>query len=74
MGKLHTIRRYILRDPERFIDGYWSDGTKRFKGVRYDKGKTSTVNRFTYSYRSFVKHILAGVGMSDDRERNSDGT
>jgi hypothetical protein len=62
MGKLHTLRRAILREPEKWRKmplGAWDHGTK------YGGWKPCWAG----SYRAFVKSVLKDI---DDRVGNAD--
>ena len=66
MGKLHTLRRAILRDPKKWRGARGASRTR--KGEWYPSASYFTGT----SYRSFIKHVVGpwqirvtsdGVGM-----------
>ena len=70
MGKLHTIKRAILQNPEKFMFRYSNGGKKiQYKALFYNKGKIIPSDWYwcKSSYKSVVKFLLAPVGMSDDK-------
>ena len=70
MGKLHTLRRAIEREPEKWIYRE-HDGRLTARGARRDRwqnhGQWFSVERWSYngaSYRGFVQSVLAKLGYS----------
>lgn len=66
MGKLHTLRRAILRDPEQW---YRTRGGRvwTIRGAHHWRYDDAWHPALGDSFRSFVAHTLreTGVGMSD---------
>jgi hypothetical protein len=67
MGKLHTLRRAIEREPHKW-------GGRSVTGASRDRrGEWAPCRRYGYrKYRSFVRHVLeelAEVGNADEGPR-----
>ena len=68
MGKLHTLRRAILRDPQRWLDACggldgWESWYSHCKAVRRN-GEWVPCGSYMCSirsYKAFVYHVLQGV-------------
>jgi len=75
MGKLHTIRRAIERDPEKWytID---EKGTLRVKAAKFYR-QTGQWEPYQFSwydgasYMEFVAHVVQGILNERERRKNS---
>lgn len=66
MGKLHTLRRAILRDPELWVRRNYSGHVYRIQGARRYRGEWCPA--WGLSYCAFVRHVLrehVGVAIGD---------
>jgi hypothetical protein len=65
MGKLHTLRRAIERDPERFLDAHTRLDGSSFSYVRSARkleGGWFPGSVLSHSYRKFVGKVLIELG------------
>ncbi len=64
MGKLHTLRRAIERDPESWIiRDFYNKRVCLVKGTdRYVGNRRFVSSYWTNSYRGFVIHVLNEMG------------
>lgn len=68
MGKLHTLKREIKRNPDRWVSQWRDKGT----GAYFDKraGRWEPLNFWwtdKRSYQGFVDHVLRGLGYFPNR-------
>jgi hypothetical protein len=63
MGKLHTLRRAIERNPEQWRGRFGP--ARRAYYCKRDKRWEPRGYWGPRSYRSFIEHVLAGVGNAD---------
>lgn len=65
MGKLHTLRRAIERDPKKFFDTY--DWGVSVEGANFSEGQWEPMvcdreRSRLFPYRKFVKSVLKRLG------------
>lgn len=66
MGKLHTLKRAIKRDPQKWV-GNWGVGTgANFVDGQWNPYSSSPYSlswrRFGHPYQAFVRHTLKELG------------
>lgn len=73
MGKLHTLKRAIERNPEDWYSKPFPFSKFRVKGASRSKRYRDGVylgdwkpDYWSYSYRPFIKKVLEGIGISDN--------
>ena len=72
MGKLHSLRRAIEREPKA-----WKGFAGRPTGAWFDRREQRWKPQYwpwsSSSYVAFVRHVLAGIGNADDMGQDGDG-
>jgi hypothetical protein len=74
MGKLHTLRRAIERDPQAWYYQQWTTSrsyvNRVYPAARNHITGEWRVDKWSFdgSYKAFVRHVLIGLGIADVAE------